>query len=425
MERRVRGNSHARCGAGENSEIISKSYLSLCHATAYALIGYRTAWLKYHYPRQYMTAYLNSLEGDNAKIKSFISVVKKMGIPVLPPTLASKRLFTENEDGIRMGLSSIQSVGKSAEPLIEACEKHNFADLNSFLSEVSLGKSDFEKLAMTGVFDTFGETRATLVKNAEKIAKASKDLMQRKNEGQISFFDTDDNMSIMLDITKYNEFPKLDILNKEKELTGFYLSGHPLLLPEYSPYTKRSNITTADEFTDNDHRRKVVLVGIISYDEKKEGVCWSKKGTRYLNFSLSDVYSDIKVMAFKECAENDASKIVQNAVVEVRGSLSVENSVVTDADGNDKVVRSIKIIADEIHPLKKLSSASQLWVKLNSATEYIEAEKLVAQYPGNDLLIAIWGDKQKVYFAGVCDDLQKKLIKLTGDKNVILRAGKE
>ena len=389
------------------------------HATAYALIAYQTAYLKAHYPRQYMTAYLNSIS-DPQKLKKYIGVAKKEEHKILPPNRYSEVRFSEDENGIRMGLSTIKSINATGEEISQALK--NAETLEDFLLAYKPKKAEFEKLARVGVFDDFGYTRSTLIGNIDRIVSVATEAERRKEEGQLSLFDEGDKIEMDFDIKEIPEFNMGDILSMEKELTGFYLSGHPLSLPDFKAYTKRSTITTMDDFDTKDSGREITIVGIIDFDEKKEGVKYSKSNKKYATFSIEDIYSDIKVLAFGETAEMYEKYIEKGNVVEIVGKLKVEKTTVENPDGETIEQKDVVIFVDKIIPKKKLSECSRIWVQAEFK-KFPNLYQKLNLIPGDDILIFCdKTDKSKTKFYQISgsSDLIEQIKNLVGEENLVV-----
>ena len=145
------------------------------HATAYAIIAYQTAYLKYYYPQQYMTAYLNSVIANQVKVRNYIGVAKKMGIPILRPDINEcEAMFTQNKEGICMGLTSIKNIGNSIKEAIVERQKRNFKSLEDLTERVLLGKKELESLIKSGSLDCFKHKRSQMLNSLDNIVKHGK-----------------------------------------------------------------------------------------------------------------------------------------------------------------------------------------------------------------------------------------------------------
>jgi DNA polymerase III subunit alpha len=212
------------------------------HSTCYAWIAYQTAYLKAHYPAEYMAAVLSNNMSDIKSVSFFMQECKKQNIPVLGPDVnESKSLFSVNEKGqIRFGLAAVKGVGESAVESIIAEQKNGrFKSLFDFLNRVDAkasNKKTLENLALSGALDAFGLTRAAYFANdgknesyIETLVRYATSMRDSKNTSQVSLFG-DDNNSVVSEPTapRVESWDTMTQLSKEKEVVGMFISGHPL-----------------------------------------------------------------------------------------------------------------------------------------------------------------------------------------------------
>ena len=201
------------------------------HATGYALIAYQTAYLKTHYPVEFMAALMSSVTGSSVKLASYMEAGRSMGIEILPPDINHSYSGFSTEDGkIRFGLKAIKNVGLSLiEALLSARKSgpfKSFEDLLQRLGAGSLNKRAVESLIKAGALDGLGETRRSLMQRYEVEIDSAQREQRMSARGQISFFDElIPTQSHALDVKEYDEE---QLLSYEKEVLGMYLSGHPL-----------------------------------------------------------------------------------------------------------------------------------------------------------------------------------------------------
>ncbi len=217
------------------------------HAAAYALVAYQTAWLKAHYPAQFMAAVLSSDMDSTDKVVGFLDEARTMGLDVLPPDVnASSYMFEAApvEDGqartIRYGLGAIKGVGRGVCDAIVEARAHGaaFADLLDFCERVDSGKLNrraLEALVNAGALDALGSNRASLMLQLPEVLKATEQLARERDAGQVSLFgglggDGPGNAAtcLRIDLPEAEEWPLLQRLQGERDTLGFYLSGHPL-----------------------------------------------------------------------------------------------------------------------------------------------------------------------------------------------------
>ena len=295
-------------------ESFAKYAFNKSHATCYAYLAYQTAYLKAHYKPEFMAANLSRNLNDIKKITHLISETKRMGISVLRPDINESSLnFTVTKEGvIRFGLGAIKGVGGAAvEQMIEERERNgNFTSAFDFAKRVSLksvNKRSFEALAKAGAFDGFeGSHRAQYFYQEndgapaflEKIIRHGSAFQEQKNSQQVSLFiDMED---IAVQDPELPECPHWNMaqqLFSEKEVTGFYISGHPL--DAHSVAMNRYCNTTIDDLRNNMSAlagHAITFAGMVTSAVERT----SKKGARYGQFVIEDFSGDITITLFNE-----------------------------------------------------------------------------------------------------------------------------
>jgi len=208
------------------------------HAASYSLVAYQTAYLKAHYPMEFMAANLTSEMGNTKRVVILIEECKRMGINILPPDINESEVnFFPNSEGIRFGLGAIKNVGKGAIKSIiiartEHGKFHDIFDLCRYIDLRLVNKKVLESLIKAGALESLSGHRAQLLEGIDTAVTYSQNLNSQNARGQTSIFDVDDGKSLveierpnLPDIPKWN---KSETLTREKELVGFYISGHPL-----------------------------------------------------------------------------------------------------------------------------------------------------------------------------------------------------
>ncbi len=217
------------------------------HSAAYALVAYQTAWLKVHYPAEFMAAVLSSDMDNTDKVTSFLDECRVMGLTVLPPDVDQSAYMFEAKDAttIRYGLGAVKGVGRGAcEAIVEArragAPDGRFADLLDFAKRVDSGKLNrraLEALTQAGALDNLGKNRASLMLQLPEVLKATDQLAKEREAGQSSLFGGglsggfEAAPALHLDLPEVDEWPLTQILHGERETLGHYLSGHP-----FDPY---------------------------------------------------------------------------------------------------------------------------------------------------------------------------------------------
>lgn len=366
-------------------------------AAAYAVLSVHTAYLLAHYPIEYYTAYLNSIITKQDKVRYYMALIKKEGIEISRPDINKcSYQFTCEEDKIYMGLNSLKFVGEGIKAAIENREKEgSFKDLQDLLTRVSLSKREVESLIKAGSFDSFNiATRSQMLNKFQDIMNLTKSNRKKKEQGQFSLFDICEDPTIkdanIIKFPKMEEFNKMKIFAMEKEVSGFYLSGHPLDLPEYKDFIEKSTITTTDDFSNEDNKRKVKLVGIVSINDKQgEGLRISKSGNYYANFTLEDRYGTIKVLGFKDVIEDCKKFMFNENIVEITGTLSVDIEQYEDENGEIKENRDIKIFLDTIKKITSANDRKKVYIQLDTKNtkNMIILKEVAKRHQGCDNMI--------------------------------------
>jgi DNA polymerase-3 subunit alpha len=310
------------------------------HSAAYATIAYQTAYLKAHYPVEFMAAVLTSEKIDVDRIAFLIEECKKMEIEVLPPNInESLKNFTvvPGEKKIRFGLLAIKNVGVNIiDAIVE--ERKNagpFSSISDFINRVhskDLNKKSMEALIKAGAFDAFNE-RNQLLQNLEKLLEIARENQKNKSNGQIGLFASLPASKKQNDIQlAYAEPAKmLEKLTWEKELLGLYVSSHPLNGFKKLFETKTTPIVTIDARLVD---KKLIIGGLISSVKK----IITKTGKPMLFMKLEDLTGKAEVVVFPNLLEAKPECLQENKIIFVAGRVDNRNG-------------EIKIVADDVQRL--------------------------------------------------------------------------
>ena len=324
------------------------------HAAAYAVISYRTAYLKAYYPAEFMAATLNSFLGNLDKIPDYIDECRKLNIEILKPDInKSYTRFAVDDQKIRFGLGSIKNVGNAAVDEIVKERKENgefksFTDFCERIKDLSVNKKCVESLIKSGAFDNFKQTRSTLMASFETILDTISDSGKKSFDGQVSMFDVGGDSKQDLNEIKYSftvlpEYTEKELLFMEKEMLGIYISGHPLekikdqieMQTNINTFKMRkinSDIeeTGISEYQDN---QSVKYAGIITSVKKK----YTKTNKLMAFVTVEDLYGPTEIICFENCYQNCSNILVEDNIVLVDGRLSVRED-----DDTKIVAREIK-----------------------------------------------------------------------------------
>ena len=333
------------------------------HAACYAVVAVQTGWLKYYYPAEFMAAMMNSVVGNAAKVAAYIQYCRKKEIPVLPPHVNfSDRKFTveTNKEGVkcvRMGMSGVKNVGNSAVDAIVQERKLSgpYRDVFEFCRRIdseAVNKRAVESLIMAGCFDHMGATRLQCMRVFDQALEANSAKRRQNVVGQISLFDMGQptaDLAIEDTYPDVGEYPYKQLLSMEKEMTGVYVSGHPL--DEYRKELEALEINTAwvaelkerpDAGIDEDGRQ-VVMGGILTALRPKA----TKKGAMMGFITLEDLTGQIECLLFPRIFERYSKLLELDMPVLLTGQLSVREEEDT------------KLLVDVVEPLVQLPPSEE------------------------------------------------------------------
>ena len=412
------------------------------HAAAYAVIGFQTGYLMKYYPVEYIAAMLNSVMGINEKVAFYINFAEKLGIKVLPPDInESYSKFTVKGDTIIFGLAAIKNVGINVvENLVKSRDsKGKFKSLMDFCNKMDLStinKRAVESLIKAGAFDDFKVHRSQLLAVYEKLLDGVASQRKRNIEGQISLFGGEDKEELMPEIQYPNikEFDKKLILAMEKEMTGLYLSGHPL--DEYKDSLKYQTtievekiLSSHNQSLEDNHNdegevnlmmnainnvsdgERVVIGGILTEVNRKV----TRNNTIMAFVKLEDLSGSIEVIVFPKVLEKVNSLVLEDELVAIRGRVSIREDEMP------------KILCEDIQPLEKINS-SKVYIRvkdLNKAKEVVKPLKILLSNYKGDTPIYIYAEKERKQFRANKDmwvnletDVISFLREKLGDENI-------
>ena len=395
------------------------------HAACYAFVAFRTAYLKYYYPVEFMAALMTSVLDNTTKVAQYIVTCRNMGIEILPPDInEGEGTFTAASDSsIRYGLSAIKSLGR---PVIEAIveERANggrFKDIKDFISRLSgkeVNKRTVESFIKSGAFDSFGLTRKQMMLVYGDIM--DKVSSERKTEisGQMSLFDmfAPDEKPDEITIPDVGEYTKSELLAMEKEVLGIYASGHPL--DEYEGLlNKNITCTTADFIPDdetgmpkvNDDER-VIVGGVIAECSVKN----TRQGQNMAFLKLEDRVGTVEVIVFPKVYRDNRKYIEADDKVFVKGHVKVDE----ETGG--------KVICDSIIPFSQIPK--ECWIKFPDKESYLAKEQelydIINTSDGNDRVIVYLEKEKAVKKMPLSMTIKAdsamigRLMELSGEKNV-------
>lgn len=411
------------------------------HAAAYALISYQTAFLKCKYPKEYMASLITSVFDNINKVVEYIEECKNLGIGVLPPDInESEAAFAVSGENIRFGLLAIKSLGRApTDRILEERKNGKFTSLYDFCKRMytkDVQKKVVESLIKGGAFDNMGANRRQMLTVLDGIFEGL--LAEKRNniEGQMGFFDTMQTAEARepIKMPELTEFSQTELLKMEKEITGLYLSGHPLSefaeLIKSQHYAKISDIVNCareevPKYKDGD---RIKILAIISEVKLKT----SKNNNTFAYVSIEDVYGTMEMMVFGSVLEKSSFLLREGNIVELHARISVRED------------EAPKLICDEVVEAPKLSEIGEqsgpqetqkptknpgLYIKVKSklSEEYERVMLLLSIFEGGTPVYIFLEDEKKLVQAprkmwiAKNDVLIEELKNKIGERNVVLR----
>ncbi len=405
------------------------------HAVSYAVVVLRTAYMKRHYPREYMAALLTSVLDSSSKVAEYIAECRELGIRLLPPDVnESGADFTVAGENIRFGLVAIKGIGRGAiNKLMEEREENglfqSFEDFCRRMSGKELNRRAVENLIRAGAFDSMGYKRKALVQIAglviDSISQAEKDNVS----GQMDLFgglEEESPAALAIELPQVEEFSPRELMAMEKEITGLYLTGHPM--DEYRQAARKvgavpigsllNDFAGADgpsRFTDD---QRVTLAGVVASYKTRP----TRTNSLMSYIQLEDDTGTMELIAFQNVLDKGGAYVQENAPIIVTGRISLRDE------------KEPQLMADSIRPLSDLNALAssapppeeqKLWVKIESqsspAMERIEL--ILSMFPGRQQMI-IWCQKERRRIGARClihEGLVLELKEMLGDENVVVK----
>lgn len=400
------------------------------HSAAYAVVAYRTGWLKHYYPVEFMAAQISSQMGSTASVSLYIQECKRLGIEMLPPDVnKSYSKFTASENQIRFGLTAVKNVGENfIKAIVNARENGPFIGFVDFIERIEaedssvMNKRAVESLIKCGALDSLGDNRTQYLAVFEKTIDGIHADRKRNLEGQYSLFDTVDNSFKTDNLPDLKEFPQKTLLSMEKEMLGIYVSGHPL-----EPYDKElkklSNITTVELLQDLDDSNtaiqgprdgeRVTIGGIIV--EKKNKI--TKNNNMMAFVTLEDLYGSIECIVFPQTYDRFNQFLFEDGLVVIEGRLSISE------------VEAPKIICETIRELKQYKM-DKIYLKISKELNeaiFEEIKPILKQFTG-DIPVYVYLEShnkmivadRSLWICGEDEDLIRKLEDLLGKDSIKL-----
>ena len=402
------------------------------HAAAYALVAVQTAWLKLHFPVQFMAALMNSLSGNSDKVGYYIQTCRKRGIRVLPPDVnKSQEKFSVEEGAIRFGFAGVKNLGHGAIAAIVSERGaggpyRDIFDLCERVACAAVNKKCVESLIRAGAMDGLPGSRSQKLCVFERAMDAAGRRQKTAVQGQLSLFDAVEDVEIAPPpLPDVPDFSRQEQLRMEREVTGVYITGHPL--DEYEAVLSKLEVDSQalqslSEEADGGMSwdQKLVTMGGIVAERKVKA---TKSGTMMAFVQLEDMYGLTEVLVFPKVYDRVGHLLTQDAPVLLTGRLSVREE------------ESPKLLLDSVRPLgggeaafapqKAQEAVHKLYIKCPDALRE-EALAILRQTPGNIPVILVSAETgraqrapQKFWVDEGYDFFH--LANLLGEKNVVYK----
>lgn len=390
------------------------------HAAAYGVLAYETAYLKAHYPVEFMAALITSVMGNTDKVVEYIRECNSLKIDVLKPDInKSFTKFSVEDKSIRFGLAAVKNVGVNVlNNIIKERESSGeFKDFNEFckrLDSKDLNKRIIESLIKCGAFDEMGDNRASLLLGYEKLLESISMDRKKNLAGQVSLFDgfemdesINNDIQSMYTLPHVKELEEKERLYLEKEVLGMYVSGHPL--SQYKDEIKRNTTINNAELNEikedyitylNLNEREVTMGGIVI----NKTIRTTKRNDLMAIIELEDLFGVIEVIVFPQVLQKYNTVIQEDKIIYIDGRLSIKED------------ENAKLIAREIRDMNDSGNKDKptLYLKINS----IENKELVndlisvvTKYPGeNDIYIYAENIKQVYKWNHIKVNINENLI---------------
>lgn len=410
------------------------------HAAAYALVAYQTAYLKCHYPQQYMAALLTSVL-DGGKVAGYIRECGRLGIRVLPPTVNRSRSgFATEGENIRFGLLAVKNLGRNliADLVREREQNGEFPSFYEFCRRMSAyrdcNRRAVESLIKCGALDGLGANRRQMLAGMDAVLGALEEDRRRNVDGQLGFFDDPELSSEPSELPALEEFSYADLMAMEREVTGLYLSGHPL--EPYAAWYDRADASRIDriltafeeqtgEYADED---RVTVMGLVSSLRTKQ----TRRNETMAYASVEDLYGALSLLIFPKTLARYAELLSSGKPLTLAGRLSggEDEPPVLLVDTVSEPSAEAPKPAPQPAPQPTAHTSARVGLYLRVAGEddprYAQAKRLLAVFDGTFPVYVRFVDSGRMlrlpqsWWIQPNEVLTNELKAVLGDENVIV-----
>ena len=409
------------------------------HAVCYAVVSYQTAYLKCHYPRQYMAALMTSVLDSAEKISGYIAECKEIGIATLPPDINhSDDHFIVEGDCIRFGLGAVKNVGHGL--IRTMVGKRNeggpFKTLEEFLErmgEGELNKRAVENFIKCGAMDCFGYHRSELLSVYESMMDSVSSSRRKNLDGQMGLFSmlSEEDAAASIPIPKKAEFPRAELMAMEKETTGIYISGHPM--DDYRNYLKGTSVVPISALTGEESQFKdeqiVSIAGIVQTIKMK----MTRNNSMMAYVTVEDDTASIELIVFSNALNEHGGYLRENAPVVVVGKLSVRedkepqiivNRVRPMSDFADPAQRKVmEQFIPHAQPVRPLEGTLYLRLPTENTPLQRKVRAILNMFPGENPAVLFFADTRlrRGTRCQLRQNMLDELRNVLGEANVVLK----
>ena len=402
------------------------------HAVCYAVVAYQTAYLKCHYPHQYMAALMTSVLDSATKISGYIAECKELGIATLPPDVNhSEDHFTVEGKSIRFGLGAVKNVGRGLIRSMVAKRNEGgvFKSLEDFIQrmgEGELNKRAVENFIKCGAMDCFGYHRSELLSVYDTMMDSIAASRKKNLEGQMGLFAMlqEEDKAASIPIPKLAEMKKADLMLLEKETTGIYLSGHPM--DDYRHLLKGTHVVPIGSLMDEESTYQddqiVSIAGIVQSIKMKT----TRNNSMMSYVTIEDDTAAIEMLAFSNVISQYGNYLRENAPVVITGRLSLrddkEPQIVINRARPMSDFTDRPVVQEPVAPQKLRGT---LYLRLPSEADPVfrKVRAIINMFPGNSKVVVYFADT-KLRRGASCEidtRMLDELINLLGEDNVVVK----
>lgn len=393
------------------------------HAACYAVLTYRTAYLKCYYPVEYLAAIINGYMASSDSVAEYIYAARKLGIKVLPPDVNRSFVkFSVEGNAIRFGLAAVKNVGAAVmENTVRERQEHGaFRDFFDFCERTEgVNKRMLENMIYSGCFDSMGANRNRLHMVYEQALDAAQKQRKVRETGQMSLFDFGEpestpTVSSHIKLPNVQEMEHKLLLQKEREATGLYLSGHPL--DDYGAVLDRlpnrvQDLAEADGQTGLQDNASVTVGGLLSQCKSRP----TKSGNGMMGYGvLEGVTGSVEVVVFPKVLQNARACFHDDATVLIKGRLNIREE------------RANSLLIEQISPLEQSGVGKKLFIRIPTFDQAERVHGLLKPYPGMTPVVLV--DSKRIAKEAPSDwnvqpteGFLAELYKKLGQQNVILK----